>query len=89
MTREIKFFNRNHLLAPREERHDKKIRYDINDAKPKEIVKYLDGNEHCLILRNVQGTKVTDTVLEATGFRVFNMHVMMLPHPNLQRKCNG
>ena len=70
------FSNGNHLLALREERRDGKKNWDD-----------VNGTNHCLILRaknigawlNVRGTIVTGTVLSATEFCGFCMHVMMLP----------
>ena len=82
------FSNCDHQLSLREERHDgKKNWYDVNGTKLKEIVTDLNGTDYCLILRaknigawlNVRGTTVTGTLLAATGFCCFYVHVMMLP----------
>ena len=71
----------------REERPDKKIRDDVNDAKLEEVVVDLKGTYRLFILRtkntvdcmNVQGNTVTGTVLMAKEFRDFGAHVMMQP----------
>ena len=66
---------RYHLLALREERHDRQKKRDLfNDAKLKGLVRDIYSTDLCLILRtinigpwmNVWGNKVTGTVLEAT-----------------------
>ena len=58
---------------------DKKIRYDANDTKLKGLVNDLKAPDHHLTLRakntgswlTVWGTRVTGTVLAATGFHDF------------------
>ena len=55
--------------------------------KPKELVEDPDGNDYILILRarntgvwlNKRCTTLIGTLLEATQFRDFFSHVMMLP----------
>ena len=85
-------------MMPREERNEgHKIQDDINDAKLKELVAELDTLGHLLILHakntgarlNICSTMLTSKVLAATEFCDFYAYVMMLPPPNLQRKCNG
>ena len=75
MTGEGEFSNANQLLMLREERHDgQEKRDDVNDAKLKELVTYLNSTDRSLILRakntgvwlNVRGTVVTGTLLAAT-----------------------
>ena len=69
-----------HLLALREERRDgQKIRYDVNDAKLKDIVADIDSSNWRLILRaknkgiclNLLVTTVTGAVLFAMEFSGF------------------
>ena len=82
------FYNAYNLLVFREERRDgQKIRDEVNDAKLKEIVADLDGNNRHIILRsketgnwmNIWGTTVTGTLLAAKEFGNFYAHIMMLP----------
>ena len=71
------FSNVDHLLVLMEERSDgQKIQDDVNDAKFKGLVEYIDGTDSYLILPakntgawlNVRVTTVTGTVLAATEF---------------------
>ena len=84
-------------MMPREERNEgQKIQDDINDAKLKELVAELDTLGHLLILHakntgarlNICSTMLTSTVLAATEFRDFFVHVMMLPSLNFKSKCD-
>ena len=60
-----------------ESRGRQKNGYDVNDAKLKDLVAYLDSSDRRLILcskntvacLNIRGTMVTGTALAATKFR--------------------
>ena len=74
------------LLALREESRDgQKIQDDDNDAKLKVLVEYIKAPDRRLVLSTkntgscltVRGSTVTDTVLGATEFLDFSVHVMM------------
>ena len=84
----MRFSNDDHLLALREEIHDKHKKWDdVNDSKLKELVTDLNSTNHRLILHTkntgdwmkLRVTTVTDTVLSAKLFCDFNAHTMMLP----------
>ena len=81
------FSNAYHLLALREERHERKnIQDDVNNSKLKELVEDLNGTDRCIIIitkntgawLNVGDTTVAGTVLVAPDFYDFYAHVMML-----------
>ena len=74
----MRFSNADHLLALREEIHDKHKKWDdVNDSKLKELVTDLDETDHRLIICainigdwiNVQCTIVVGTVLAPMEFR--------------------
>ena len=92
------FYNANHLLLIREERHDRqKKRDDVNDAKLKGLVRCIDATNRRLILQakstgdwlNVRGTTVTGTLLVATEFRdLLCAHYNVTPL-SPQSNCDG
>ena len=91
VTGETWFSTADHLLTPREERHDEqKIRDDANDTKLKVLVNYLEVPDRRLILRakniysllTVWGTTINGAILVPMGFCGFCVRAILLPpHP--------
>ena len=84
-----------HMLDLREERRD--IQQIWDDAKLKGLVDDLEANDRRLILLTkntgswliVRGTTVTGTLLAATDFCDFFVHVMMLTPLNFRKNATA